>query len=268
MITTSPASVLHLFKGTLKIESQWHEPRGDFPRACQRASLVLLHEGLGCIAMWKQFPQALADATGSRVFAYSRQGYGASSPIAGARPIDFMQDEAQRVLPAVLDAVGIESPILIGHSDGASIALLAAALVPNIRAITVMAPHLFVEKISIDSIEKAHEFYEMKASGMREKLANYHSDVDGAFYGWANIWLKPEFGDWSITDQVKKIKCPVLAIQGEQDQYGSMAQLDSLKSLVPQSELTKLNDCRHSPQFDQPEAVISAIARFVSTIAK
>jgi pimeloyl-ACP methyl ester carboxylesterase len=229
-------------------------------------TIVLLHEGLGCVQMWKDFPQQLSDATNLRVLAYSRQGYGGSTPLTAPRDVEFMRDEAVRVLPALLAALDIRNPILVGHSDGASIALLAAANQQRLSAIVVMAPHLFVEDISVAAISQTLAIYKDISTPMRSKLAKFHADVDGAFYGWADVWLKPEFLSWNIEAEMKSITFPLLAIQGEHDQYGTMKQLDRLKAQVPHAQLLKLETCRHSPQFDQPKQVLTAIANFLKSV--
>jgi pimeloyl-ACP methyl ester carboxylesterase len=236
------------------------------PQCLPESALVLLHEGLGCVAMWRQFPQLLADHTGHRVIAYSRQSYGASSNLTYSRDVDFFKIEATEVLPAFLKALGVTNPILIGHSDGATIALLGAAYLPNIRATVVMAPHLFVEDISIQSISATKTAFSDNASGLREKLSQFHTDVDGAFYGWADIWLRTEFRNWTITEEIALIKTPLLAIQGHQDQYGTMRQIDELQRLALQAQLLKIENCRHSPHFDQPEQVLQAIKAFVTAL--
>jgi pimeloyl-ACP methyl ester carboxylesterase len=229
-------------------------------------TIVLLHEGLGCVQMWKDFPQQLSTATNLRVLAYSRQGYGGSTHISSPRGIEFMRDEATRVLPALLTELDIDNPILVGHSDGASIALLAAAHQINLAGVIVMAPHLFVEDISVAAISQTLATYNDATTQMRTKLAKFHADVDGAFYGWANIWLKPEFLHWNIEADTTTITCPLLAIQGEQDQYGTMKQIDQLKIHAPHAQLLKLANCRHSPQFDQPQAVLTAIIQFLESV--
>jgi pimeloyl-ACP methyl ester carboxylesterase len=225
-------------------------------------TIVLLHEGLGCVQMWRSFPQLLADSTKLRVLAYSRQGYGNSTPICGPRDIEFMRDEAVRVLPALLKTLEIESPILLGHSDGASIALLAAAAQSNIIATIVLAPHFFVESIAVAAITETLAAYKNDTTELRTKLAKFHSDVDGAFYGWSDVWLSDNFLHWNIEADMATITCPLLAIQGEQDQYGTMKQLDQLKVQAPHAQLLKLDNCRHSPQFDQTQDVLSAIKQF------
>jgi pimeloyl-ACP methyl ester carboxylesterase len=227
-------------------------------------TIVLLHEGLGCVQMWRNFPQLLADSTKLRVLAYSRQGYGNSTPISGPRDIEFMRDEAVSVLPALLNTLEIESPILLGHSDGASIALLAATQQNNIVATIVLAPHLFVENISVTTITETVATYQDETSNLRTKLAKFHADVDGTFYGWADVWLSQDFLSWNIESDMATITCPLLAIQGEQDQYGTMKQLDQLKAQVPHAQLLKLDNCKHSPQFDQTQDVLSAIKHFIA----
>jgi pimeloyl-ACP methyl ester carboxylesterase len=244
----------------IELEYEYFHPSGVSPSS---RTIVLLHEGLGCVQMWKDFPQLLSDATNLRVLSYSRQGYGGSTPITGPRDVDFMRDEAVRVLPALLAALDIRNPILVGHSDGASIALLAAATQLPLAGVVVMAPHLFVEDISVSAISQTLAAFKDETTQMRSKLAKFHADVDGAFYGWADVWLKPEFLNWNIETDMRNITCPLLAIQGEQDQYGTMKQLDQLKIHAPHAQLLKLANCRHSPHFDQPEQVLNAIARFI-----
>ena len=230
-----------------------------------RPTLVLLHEGLGSIAMWRDFPHRLAHATASRVIAYSRRGYGNSDPLAAARDVRYMHDEADVVLPELLDALRIARPILVGHSDGASIALIHAAGPREVAAVVAMAPHVMVEDVSIASIAAAREAY--RTTALREKLSRYHADVDGAFRGWNDIWLHPDFSAWNIEACLPRIACPILAIQGEDDEYGTMAQLDRIARGARDVELVKLGDCRHSPHRDQPDAVLDAIARFVDRVS-
>jgi pimeloyl-ACP methyl ester carboxylesterase len=247
----------------IELEYAYFYPSGT---SDSERTIVLLHEGLGCVQMWKDFPQQLSNATNLRVLAYSRQGYGGSTPITGPRNIEFMRDEAARVLPALLNALDIDNPILVGHSDGASIALLAAATRLPIEGVVVMAPHLFVEDISVSAISQTLATYNDENTQMRTKLAKFHADVDGAFYGWANVWLNPEFLTWNIEADTAAITCPLLAIQGEQDQYGTWKQIDQLKIHAPHAQLIKLANCRHSPQFDQPEQVLSAITLFIEAV--
>ena len=229
-----------------------------------RPTLVLLHEGLGSVAMWRDFPARLAAATGCRTLVYSRYGYGQSDVLVDAFTTDFMHREAREVLPELLTALDIENPVLVGHSDGASIALLHAGDGGNsVAGLVVMAPHCFVEDISIRSIEAAKLAFE--TTDLPAKLAKYHRDVRRTFYGWNDIWLHPDFRSWNIEDCLAEIRCPILAIQGEDDEYGTMAQIEAVAAKAsgsPDIELLKLADCRHSPHRDQTVAVIDAIARF------
>lgn len=229
-------------------------------------TLVFLHEGLGSIALWRDFPDRVCAAAGLPGLVYSRLGYGGSEPIDEPRTVRFMHDEAIRVLPEVLRAAGLERPILVGHSDGASIALIHAGTFPEAdAAVAVLAPHLFVEPVCTEAIAEIARRYE--ASGLREQLGRYHDDVDGAFRRWTAIWLSDAFAAWTIEKEVAAIRCPILAIQGENDQYGTMRQLDRLAELQPDAQLLKLPDCRHSPHLDRPEAVVEAVAAFCRAVA-
>ena len=228
--------------------------------------IVFLHEGLGSVAMWRDFPAQLCEATGARGLVYSRPGYGKSTP----RPleekwgVDFMHIQARDVLPALLSATAPNAqPWLFGHSDGGSIALIHAALFPaNVAGVIVAAPHIFVEDISVASIAQTRETY--LQTSLREKLARYHADVDSAFWGWNDIWLDPGFRAWNIEALLPQITCPLLAIQGVNDEYGTMAQIDGIRRAVPQAQLVKLDSCGHSPHRDQPQGVIDAVKRFVT----
>ncbi len=228
-------------------------------------SLVLLHEGLGSVAMWRDFPGRLAHATGCDVVAYSRYGYGRSDPIVAPHGVRYMHDEALVVLPELLDALAVHAPILVGHSDGASIALIhAGAGTRPVRAVVAMAPHVMVEDISIRSIAAAREAF--ATADLRARLARYHADVDSAFRGWNDIWLHPDFRAWNIEEYLPSIACPVLVIQGEDDEYGTMEQVQRIVCAVPDTEVLALADCRHSPHRDQPQAVLEAITRFVDRV--
>ena len=228
-------------------------------------TLVLLHEGLGCVAMWKDFPQLLAEQTGCRVLAYSRNGYGGSDPCSLPRPLSFMHDEGLRVLPQVLAAAEIQKAILIGHSDGASIALInAGGLVDSrIQGLILLAPHVFVEELTLASIREAKTAYQ--TTELRERLTRYHgANVDCAFWGWNQVWLDPEFEDWNLEAYLSKIEVPVLLIQGEQDQYGTTRQLEKITGQLQQpSEMILLPDCGHSPFRDHPVATTKAIVGFL-----
>jgi len=230
-------------------------------------TLVFLHEGLGSVALWKDFPARVAAATGCPALVYSRAGYGRSSPAALPRAPDYMHVEALTVLPALLDRLGIEEPILVGHSDGASIALLHAGSGKRpVRALVALAPHVFVEDMSIASIDEVRRQYE--TTDLREKLARRHADPDAAFRGWNDIWLAPAFRRWNIEGCLPGVRCPLLLIQGSDDEYGSAAQLDAIERQVGGTVARlELADCRHSPHRDQPEATLAAIVDFVATVS-
>ena len=235
--------------------------------AAPQPTLVFLHEGLGSVSMWRDFPDRLCAALGCAGLVYSRPAYGQSTP----KPADerwqpdFMHRQAREVLPAVLDAVGVSAPYtLFGHSDGGSIALLHAAMFPErVAALVVAAPHLFVEDLSIASITDARTAY--ATTDLRDKLGRHHADPDSAFRGWNDIWLDPAFRDWTIEAEVAQIRCPVLAVQGHDDQYGTMAQIDRIAALRPPGSTTllKLPDCGHSPHRDQRETLIGRVCDFM-----
>jgi pimeloyl-ACP methyl ester carboxylesterase len=229
-------------------------------------TLVFLHEGLGSVSMWRDFPRRVADATELPVLIYSRAGYGRSASLATGRTPSYMHDEGLTTLPALLDAFGIVEPILIGHSDGASIALIhAGANVRPVRALVAMAPHVFVENLSIAGIEQARVAYE--STDLRARLGRHHADVDASFRGWNDIWLSPAFRDWNIESFLPGIACPLLLIQGRDDEYGTLAQLDAIERQVPgRVRRVELGDCGHSPHRDQPQATLSAIAGFVAAL--
>ena len=234
--------------------------------ASNRPTLVLLHEGLGSVAMWRDFPGRLAHAAGCNALVYSRHGYGNSDPLTTPRAVRYMHDEALVVLPELLDALAIERPILVGHSDGGSIALIhAGSAIRPVAAIVTMAAHVLVEDISVASIAAAKIAFE--TTDLRAKLARYHADVDFAFWGWNRIWLDPDFRAWNIEAYLPGIACPVLAIQGEDDEYGTMEQMRRIGAQVRDVELVELEDCRHSPHKDQPEAVLDVITRFVDRVS-
>jgi pimeloyl-ACP methyl ester carboxylesterase len=233
--------------------------------AAGRRTLGFLHEGLGSVATWKDFPARVAAATGCEALAYSRAGYGRSDPAVQPRPVTYMHDEALVTLPELLDALAVPRPVLVGHSDGASIALVhAAASGREVAGLVLMAPHVMVEDLSVRSIAAAKVAYE--TTDLRAKLARYHADVDGAFWGWNRIWLDPAFRRWDIREYLPRVRCPVLAIQGEDDEYGTMEQVERLRAAVRGAEVLKLARCGHSPHRDQPDATLAAIARFVERL--
>jgi len=224
--------------------------------------VVFLHEGLGSISMWRDFPRTFCARHGLAGFVFSRYGYGRSTPKpAGERwGVDFMAEQANDVLPALFADVGIERPWLFGHSDGATIALLHAARHP-VAGVIAVAPHLFVEDVSIASIEKAREAFE--SGDLRRGLAKHHDDPDSAFRGWNDAWLAPAFRDWNIERDIATIACPVLAVQGEDDEYGTLEQIRAVARRVPQTELFVIPACGHSPQRDQPELLIRKAGAFI-----
>ncbi len=251
-------------RGALTIEYQWiHAGGPNAPIA------LFLHEGLGSIAMWRDWPRQLCDRLGMRGLVYSRPGYGRSTPREHTVkwPVDFMSHQARDVLPALLDALAIGQDErrrmwLVGHSDGGSIALLYASAFPkSLRGAVVIAPHVFVEEVSVRSIAEAKRAYEQ--TDLRKKLSRYHTDVDSAFYGWNDIWLNPDFRAWNIVGALSMIECPLLAVQAEDDHYGTMAQIDAIAGSVPGAQLCKLREGGHSPHRDAVEALNDAVAAFV-----
>ena len=229
-------------------------------------TLVFLHEGLGSVALWRDFPRQVASATGLGVLVYSRPGYGRSTPAPLPRQPRYMHDEALVTLPALLDKLGIARPVLVGHSDGASIALIhAGAEVRPVAGLVALAPHVFVEDVSIASIEQAKHAY--ASTELREKLRQYHTDADSAFFGWNDIWLAPDFRQWNIEPCLQRIRCPVLLIQGRDDEYGTLAQIDAIERQIPAPvRRVVLAECGHSPHRDQPQATLAAITAFVSRL--
>jgi pimeloyl-ACP methyl ester carboxylesterase len=253
------------------------------------APIVFLHEGLGSVAMWRDFPAQVCAATGRAGLVYSRRGYGQSDAVphvrspghlladgqrAGRLLPDYMHHEAWTVLPALLAACGIDKPVVLGHSDGASIALLYASRFPT-SACIAMAPHLFVEEVSLRSIEAARAAYE--TTDLRKKLARFHADVECAFWQWNDVWLSEAFRSFDIVADCTQISCPLLGIQGYDDAYGTMVQLDALGSeyliekglqtnRVPREQLLKIEQCGHSPHKDQGAVVTAAVVKFLDSV--
>ncbi len=248
----------------MTIECQWIAPERTGSDL-----LVFLHEGLGSVSMWKDWPAQVCAAARCRGLVFSRYGYGSSTPRPHGEkwPVGFMHEQARDALPALFQALGLadERPVLFGHSDGGSIALLYAAMYPDrVKAIAVAAPHIFVEDITISNIEQARDAY--LNTDLPQKLGRYHQDPDSAFWGWNDIWLNPEFRAWNIESYLDKIKCPVLAIQGEGDEYGTLEQIRGIQRLAPQTELCIIPDCGHSPHRDQPATVIDAVSAFLNKL--
>ncbi len=238
----------------------------QIPGRDSQPELVFLHEGLGSVSHWRDFPARASAATGCPVTVYSRYGSGQSDVLAEARGVWYMHNEALSALPDLLTQLGIESPVLVGHSDGGSIALIYAGAHDQVRGLVLLAPHVFVEDLSVASIAEAKVKFE--TTNLPEKLARHHRDVARTFWGWNNIWLHPDFRRWNIEEYLPRITCPILAIQGLDDQYGTMAQVHAIarQSKGP-VEILALPDCRHSPQRDQPEAVLEAIGHFVGRVS-
>lgn len=235
----------------------------------ERPTIVLLHEGLGSVGLWRGFPANLAARTGWCVFAYSRAGYGGSDPVTLPRPLDYMQREALDVLPKVLDAVGFRDGILLGHSDGASIAALHAGGVRDsrVRGVGLIAPHFFTEEEGLAAIAEAKAQYEK--GDLRDRLARHHADVDNAFRGWCDAWLEPGFRSWNIEAFIGPIRAPILAIQGRDDQYGTLRQIAALeKSAHAPLDLHVLENCRHSPHLDQPERTLAVVNDFLARLER
>lgn len=239
------------------------------PSPQDATTIVLLHEGLGSAALWRSFPQDLAAATGLGVFAYSREGYGNSDPVELPRPIDYMERHAVDVLPQVLNAIGPRRVILLGHSDGASIAALYLGNFQDsrVRGLILMAPHFFTEPEGLAAIAAAKDAYD--TGDLRSRLAKYHKNVDNAFRGWNDSWLNPDFHSWNIEEVIDYIRVPVLGIQGRDDQYGTLAQLDVLEQrLYSPFEKVVLDGCRHSPFIDKPKETLAAITDFVARLER
>lgn len=247
------------------------------PGAVPSRTLVFLHEGLGSIAMWRSWPDRLCERLGCAGLVYSRQGYGQSDPVPQVRSPsgtqsgrrmgrllpDYMHREALEVLPALLQTLGIQRPVLLGHSDGGTIAMIHASRF-ELSGCIVMAPHVMVEDISIQAITAAKDAFEN--GPLRQRLAPYHADVDCAFWQWNDVWLSEAFRDFDIRPELGRISAPLLAIQGENDPYGTMSQIDDIARAVPHAQLLKLPDCGHSPHRDQPAAVEQAVQAWMSDL--
>jgi pimeloyl-ACP methyl ester carboxylesterase len=230
-------------------------------------AIVMLHEGLGSVAHWRDFPFVLAEATGSAVFIYSRYGHGGSEPLGEPRSIDYMHHEAQVVLPQILWKAGIERPVLLGHSDGASIALIYAGSFPDCPAALILeAPHVFVEEITVASIAQARVVY--KTTDLPQKLARYHANADQLFRDWNDIWLDPAFRAWNIESYLDLIRCPVLALQGAQDEYGTPKQIEAIQRRMPRALAILFENCKHAPHRDCCEATVAAIQRFLRRLPR
>ena len=251
--------------GFLTINSAELEYRLIGPQPKDAPCIVLLHEGLGSVGLWGDFPDKLQTATGASVFAYSRAGYGASSPVTLPRPLDYMQREALDVLPKLLEAIGFQRGLLVGHSDGASIAAIYAGGREDHRldGVVLIAPHVIVEDVSVSSIAAIKAVYE--TTELRTKLGRWHKDVDNAFYGWNGAWLDPAFRAWDITDFLAYIRVPVAVIQGVDDQYGTARQVEIIaEACYCPVEVTMLPKTGHSPHREAPAATLQVIGEFAA----
>jgi len=259
-MTLSPTGFLRV--GAADLEYRMIGPAPD-----AAPTIVMLHEGLGSVGLWGDFPEKLQAATGCGVFAYSRAGYGASSPVTLPRPLDYMHIEASDVLPKVLDAIGFRRGLLLGHSDGASIVAIYAGSRQDhrVKGVVMIAPHFIVEDISVKSIAEIKDAYE--TNELRAKLARWHKDVDNAFYGWNGAWLDPKFRDWDISEYLAYIRVPVAVVQGELDQYGTMRQVEIAKDeCYCPVDVTVVPAAGHSPHREAPEATLDAITQFASAV--
>ncbi|HJV86429.1 MAG TPA: alpha/beta hydrolase [Noviherbaspirillum sp.] len=247
---------------TIQLEYQWV---GVAESPCP--VVVFLHEGLGSVATWKEFPQRFCEEHGLRGLVFSRYGYGQSTrrPVEEPLPLSYLHDQAYEALPAFLSALGVERPWLFGHSDGGSIALLYAARFPEaVSGIVVVAPHIFVEDVTVEGIRKVREMYLNTDFGAR--LGRYHADGDAVFLGWNNAWLDPDFRNWNIEDEVRKITCPVLALQGEQDEYATLEQIHGIERLARHERNARavaIPQCGHVPHRDQPALLSMHAGRFI-----
>lgn len=254
------------------------EFRAPAPGSPSAPTLVFLHEGLGCIELWRSFPADLARAAGGLpTLVYSRGGYGHSDPVTLPRPVSYMHDEADRVLPRVLDHFRIDRCVLVGHSDGASIALLVAGgdqIASRVAGLVLLAPHVFVEDASVTAITAARDAYVEsertdggRSAGLRDRLARYHHDVDNAFWGWNDVWLSPEFRAWDITDRLANITCPVAVIQGRDDPYGTLAQVDAIVAGVRgRVEAIVFDGVGHAPHLESPDATVVVAASLIGQL--
>lgn len=253
-------------EGTLKVKGVDLEYRWIAARDKAAPVLVFLHEGLGSVSLWRDYPDAVAQATGCGALVYSRQGYGKSAPVPLPRPVSYMHTEGLEVLPAVLDAAGLDSVVLVGHSDGGSISIVHAGgsdPAKRVKGLVLMAAHVFNEEVCVASIRDAKTAYE--TTNLRDKLARYHGDnVDCAFWGWNGVWLHPDFWHWNIEEYLPGVTVPTLVIQGEDDEYGTDAQVKAIAAQVNGPVTVEmLPNCKHSPHKDQRDATLAATARLV-----
>jgi pimeloyl-ACP methyl ester carboxylesterase len=260
MTTLSPT-------GTLRIGGVDLEYRMIGPAPADAPTIVMLHEGLGSAALWGDFPDRLQAAIGAGVFVYSRAGYGASTPVPLPRPLDYMSVEALEVLPALLDGIGFRSGLLLGHSDGASIAAIYAGGKADhrVRGVVMIAPHFIVEDMGVAAIAETRKAYETAA--LKTKLARWHKDVDNAFYGWNDAWLDPKFRTWDISEYLAYIRVPLAIVQGADDQYGTVRQIEiAREECYCPVDVTIVAGIGHSPHREAPELTLNSIADFAARI--
>lgn len=255
--------------GFLDVAGQSLEYRMIGPHPDRAPTIVMLHEGLGSVGLWGDFPDKLAAATGAGIFVYSRAGYGQSSGVKLPRPLSYMHDEARDILPELLTAIGFKRGLLFGHSDGASIATIYAGSIQDhrIRGLILIAPHFFVEDVSIQSIAEAKTAYAQ--TDLRAKLARWHKDPDNAFRGWNDAWLDPKFREWDITQELAYIRVPILIVQGEGDQYGTVKQIEiAREECYCPVEVALLAGAKHSPQREAPDAALKAVSEFANRLLR
>jgi pimeloyl-ACP methyl ester carboxylesterase len=254
---TAPAELVDL--GGRRLECRLIDGDPDRP------ALVFLHEGLGSVALWRDFPARVAEASGRRVLVYSRFGHGASDLPGAPRTPGFMHEEALEVLPALRQRFDLRDPILVGHSDGGSIALIHAGRVGGVSALVLLAPHVFVEDESIAGITAAKHAFQQ--GDLARRMARYHRDPEVTFRGWNDVWLSPEFRAWNIEDVLGGVACPVLLVQGENDQYGTLEQVRAIERGIPGPVETVVLDCKHVPHAERPEETLGAVTRFLAALA-
>jgi pimeloyl-ACP methyl ester carboxylesterase len=256
--------VIRMTKHTYLVDGHQLEAARIEARQPTLPTIVMLHEGLGSISHWKDFPSQLAEETGAGVLVYSRYGHGASDALKEPRPVSYMHHEARVVLPEILRQAGIRHPLLLGHSDGASIAIIYAGSFPDSPAGLILeAPHVFVEDISVSSIAQVREAY--KQTDLPARLRRHHTNAESLFWGWNNIWLHPDFRDWNIESFLDLIRCPVLVLQGAQDEYGTVKQIEAIRTKIPSTSAIVLDEYKHAPHRDQREATMAAVRQFLCT---
>jgi len=253
--------------GFLDIGAQRLEYRMIGPRPEAAPTLVLLHQGLGCVGMWEDFPEKIQAATGAGVFVYSREGYGQSSPVTLPRPLSFMHQEAQQTLPQILDTIGFQRGLLVGHSDGASIAAIYGGSHQDHRVggLVLIAPHFIVEDATIAAIAAMRKAYDL--TDLRARLGRWHADADATVHGWSDVWLKGDFRKWDLTEFLAYIRVPVLIVQGEDDQYGTVRQIEiAQQECYCPVEVALLPGAMHVPQREAPEVTLQVVSDFIGRV--